>query len=115
TDSLLYDTSYVFLAVSHKIEKADILGLEKLKSNFNFSRQNKCKFYMATASINEEIDFYKAEYQSPFSFYIADDIMLKTIVRSNPGLVLIKNGTILKKWHHNDFPDDEELYQLIYN
>ena len=42
-------------------------------------------------------------------FYTADDIVLKTIVRSNPGLLLMRDGVILKKWHHNDLPDYEQL------
>ncbi len=115
TDSILYDSSYVFLAISHKLNKANTKGLEKLKSNYHFSRQNNYNFYLATASTNEEIDFYTTEYQLPFNFYTADDIMLKTVVRSNPGLVLIKDGKIIKKWHHNDFPDKEELQQLTRN
>jgi uncharacterized membrane protein YphA (DoxX/SURF4 family) len=113
TDSLLYDTSYVFLAVSHKIQKADAEGLEKLKSSYFFSQQNKYNFYLATSSSVDETSFLAVEYQLPFKFYTADDIMLKTVVRSNPGLVLIKNGTIIKKWHHNDLPDREELQQII--
>ncbi|NBC83998.1 MAG: DoxX family membrane protein [Bacteroidetes bacterium] len=115
TDSILYDTSYVFLAISHKLNKANTKGLENLKSNYNFSRNNNYKFYLGTASTNEEIDFYTSEYQLPFNFYTADNIMLKTVVRANPGLVLIKNGTIIKKWHHNDLPENEELQQLTRN
>jgi hypothetical protein len=51
----------------------------------------------------------------PFDFYTADNIMLKTVVRSNPGLVLIKNGMIIKKWHYKDLPSKEELQQLTSN
>lgn len=44
-----------------------------------------------------------------FDFYICDPTTLKTIVRANPGLVLLKKGTIINKWHFNDFPTAEEL------
>ena len=44
-----------------------------------------------------------------FEFYTADDILLKTIVRSNPGTVLWKNGVILDKWHINKLPDYREV------
>ena len=115
TDSILYDSSYLFLAISHKLQKAQIDGLEKLKSNYDFARQNGYRFYFATASTSDEITFYTSEYQLPFNFYTADNIMLKTVVRSNPGLVLIKNGTIIKKWHYNDLPSEDELQQLIHN
>ncbi len=44
-----------------------------------------------------------------FEFYTADDILLKTIVRSNPGTVLWKNGVILDKWHIDKLPDYETV------
>ncbi|MCW3806701.1 BT_3928 family protein [Plebeiibacterium marinum] len=57
TDSILHNSSYVFLAISHKLNIANMKGLEKLKTNFDFSRQHNYNFYLATASISEEIDF----------------------------------------------------------
>ena len=43
----------------------------------------------------------------------SDDIPLKTIVRANPGLVLLKNGVVLKNWHGNDIPSIEEFETFI--
>ena len=44
-----------------------------------------------------------------YPFYFTDETTLKTIVRSNPGMLWLKEGTIVGKWHHNDFPDSENL------
>ena len=42
-----------------------------------------------------------------------DQTVLKTIIRSNPGYVLVKEGTILGKWHYNDTPSAEEVQSLL--
>ncbi|MEO1516548.1 MAG: DoxX family protein [Bacteroidota bacterium] len=55
------------------------------------------------------INDFRHETQSPYPFYEADDILLKTIVRSNPGVVLWKDGQIINKWHHKKLPTFEEV------
>ncbi len=57
----------------------------------------------------EQIDSFKKATGAKFPFYFADDIMLKTIVRSNPGIVLMKDGKILQKWHYKKLPHYEEI------
>lgn len=51
------------------------------------------------------IDDFKARVQADYPFWRGDDIMLKTIIRSNPGVVLMKNGVIINKWHYRQLPD----------
>lgn len=57
----------------------------------------------------EKIDDFRHETQAAFPIYQADDILLKTIVRSNPGVVLWKDGQIVMKWHENKLPSFEEV------
>ena len=56
-----------------------------------------------------KLEDFKAASESNYPFYLADDILLKTIVRSNPGVVLLKNGEVIKKWHHKKLPSFEEI------
>jgi triosephosphate isomerase len=42
-----------------------------------------------------------------YPFCQTDDITLKTIIRSNPGLILLKDGVIIRKWSHNALPDEQ--------
>ncbi len=53
----------------------------------------------------EVIDDFRHATQSAYPFYTADDLLIKTIQRSNPGLVLWKDGKIVQKWHINKMPD----------
>jgi len=55
------------------------------------------------------LDEFRHATQTPYPFYTADDILLKTIVRSNPGILLMKNGKIIKKWHYKKVPSFAEM------
>ena len=45
--------------------------------------------------------------------YYADATVLKTIIRSNPGIVLLEDGTVRSKWHFNDLPTLTELQVVL--
>ncbi|MCP3933684.1 MAG: DoxX family protein [Bacteroidetes bacterium] len=62
-----------------------------------------------------KIDDFRHEAQTAFPFYQADDILLKTIIRSNPGVVLLKNGEIIEKWHYKKLPSFEEIQNNYMN
>lgn len=108
TDILLDFPGYSLLMIGYDLEESDedILynmnqweTLASLADDFQFIPVTAS----ATSTINEVIDRASLTYD----FYSADEIMLKTVVRSNPGMVLLKNGTIMGKWAGNDFPPVE--------
>ena len=59
--------------------------------------------------MDEDINEFKHETASVMPFYFTDETTLKTIVRSNPGLVMLKKGTVVGKWHFNDFPNYQDI------
>lgn len=109
TDQVLHDENYTFILVSKEIDKLNEKSLPKIKELAMFALEKGYSFIVLTASGTQECENFKASRELPIEFYNTDEIQVKTIVRSNPGLILIKNGTILDKWHYNDFPAVEEL------
>ena len=104
TNSILADTSYSFLFIVYDVIKANpkaLIEAEKLSGLCMVS--GKCKFYAITKSTSTDINKIRAKTGINYPFCSADGTALKTIVRANPGLLLIKNGTIVGKWHYNDF------------
>lgn len=113
TDLVLEDAGYTLLVISHKVEKASTKNIKCVKSTIANAKKAGAKVIWLTSSYSDDIEKFKSEYRINDTFGATDDITLKTIVRSNPGLVLIKDATIIEKWHHNSLPTEDKLNQLI--
>ena len=113
TDLVLEDAGYTLLVISHKVEKASTKNIKCVKSTIANAKKAGAKVIWLTSSYTDDIDNFKSEHEINDTFGATDDITLKTIVRSNPGLVLIKDATVIEKWHHNSLPTKEKLNQLI--
>ncbi len=113
TDLILEDAGYTLLVISHKVEKASTRNIKCVKNTIANAKKTGANVIWLTSSYNDEIEAFKTQHGITDTFGATDDITLKTIVRANPGLVLIKDATIIEKWHHNSLPTKEELKQLI--
>jgi len=110
-EEVLMSPDYHIIITSHTISKADKEGFEKIKTLYSQAQKAGINTVVLSGGTHEEFDQLKAELKIPASlpFYSADDIELKIMVRSNPGIMLIKDGVILGKWHHNDTPNISEM------
>lgn len=98
-----------FLIISYNVSKANAKGFEPLKL-FAQGAQNEQHLVMGlSASLEQEVEAYRHEHQLAFPFATADGTTLKTIIRSNPGLVWLQKGVVKAKWHYNDVPTWAEL------
>ncbi len=110
---VLADKSFSFLSISPDLVKTRIKDFEKIIKLKSEAKKLNYKIYFLTSSTAQDINLFNRTVPLGIDFYITDVLTLKTMVRSNPGLILINNGTIIKKWHHNDFPDMEEVKGII--
>lgn len=115
TDHILTDMGYTFLLVTHRIEKADDSNIDLINEIYDYSVEHKYKFYCLTSSSEKAIEIWKDKTGAEYPFCQMDDITLKTMIRSNPGLMLIKNGQILNKWSDEDLPDEYALTDKLEN
>lgn len=104
TEELLFREGYSFLLVAHDLQHAEQGSFDQINELYDYCLQKGYAFQALTASGEEEIAKWKYETGAEYPFWNADGTMLKTLVRSNPGLVLVKDGTILNKWSRNDLP-----------
>ena len=113
TNSVLSHKGYTFLLISPHLETADDSNFGDIDRLYEYAQSYDIPFYCLTAStakaIKRWIDLTGAEYP----FCITDEAVLKTIIRSNPGLLLLKGGTIINKWSHNNLPNEAKLSRPI--
>lgn len=109
TDSVLSYKGYTFLLVAHRTEEADDGNIDLINEIYDYSMEHGYGFYALTSSSEEEIETWRERTGAEYPFCQMDDITLKTIIRSNPGLLLIKDGTILNKWSGSRLPDEYVL------
>ena len=104
TRDVLSDPGYSFMIIAWDLNKTRKKSFRKLNQLSQEMDSADCRFYCLTSSTYDVIDDFMAQIKPKFQLYTADNITLKTIIRSNPGLMLIKNGTIIGKWHSGNIP-----------
>lgn len=113
TQEVLTDTGYVFLLVVNRVEEADDGNIDLINEIYDYSVEHGYGFYALTSSARDEIELWCDRTGAEYSFCQMDDITLKTVIRSNPGLLLLKGGTILNKWSDNQLPDEYDLTDTL--
>lgn len=105
TESFLSYDGYAFLLVCYDINKTDEKVMKQVVAFSEECEKNKIPVLGLSASDPALVEKFRHTHQAGFPFYMTDETTLKTMIRSNPGLILLKKGTVLDMWHYNDFPD----------
>jgi len=109
TDQILSSKDFIVLMISKRLSEADPEELLKGFEVGHHCQKNQIGFYVLTASGAEEIN----NYNDSLVFCQVDEITLKTIVRTNPGYILLKEGTVKAKWSWANFPEQDEIIEII--
>lgn len=113
TDIVLETPGYTLLVISHKLEKVATNAIPQVNQILSWAEQHDIACYWLTSSYQDQVDAFRQRYQVTVPFGATDDITLKTIIRANPGLVLLRQGTVVAKWHCNQLPELSEINQII--
>lgn len=109
TEQVLTDKGYTFLLVSHQLGLADDSTIDLVNDLYDYCLMHGYAFYCLTSSSDDDISRWRDHTGAEYPFCLMDNITLKTMIRSNPGLILLKEGTILNKWSVNNLPDEYQL------
>lgn len=113
TRQFITDQRFIFMVIAYNINEASDVNADKINALSAYcDTVPHCQMIGLTNSLNKDIEAYRERTGAEYVFYNMDEKALEAVIRSSPGLVLIKNGYILGKWHYNDIPTIEELKDI---
>jgi uncharacterized membrane protein YphA (DoxX/SURF4 family) len=105
TSRVLSDTSYSFIFISFDLQDIQPNAWNTINNYYYFAQNNSHQFYFLTSATSTDASIAKSNLKLPYDFLFSDETALKTIMRSNPGLMLLKDGVVMGLWSDRDFPD----------
>jgi triosephosphate isomerase len=109
TEQVLSAKGYTFFLVAPWLEWADQTHADLINELYDYCSDHGYGFYCLTSSTGTTLSRWMDATGAEYPVCNVDATTLKTIVRSNPGLVLLHGGTVVNKWGNNDFPDEYQL------
>ncbi|MCH3884424.1 BT_3928 family protein [Tenacibaculum aquimarinum] len=97
----------VMLVIVYNIDKADENGFSPIKKMTDEAIIKGYTVYGVSASFEDDLVIAQNKHDLPFEFLFCDETTLKTIVRGNPGVVILNKGTVTGKWNYTDVADIE--------
>ncbi len=112
TQAVIANPEYNFLVIASNLAFTSSKNFDKLNDLATKGEAYQIRTLGLTANSAQDVESFRKESNAMFEFYYCDGTVLKTMIRSNPGLILLKNGTVINKWHFNDIPDFESIQKM---
>jgi uncharacterized membrane protein YphA (DoxX/SURF4 family) len=105
---------YLLIATIHHLEKVNKDGVEGIEEAMEWAEESGVQMVLLTSALAEDVQsFLYANGFDDLEFYFADATAIETMLRSNPGFILLKEGKVLGKWHYRH-ADDIEDFKLLF-
>ncbi|MDB5117654.1 MAG: DoxX family protein [Mucilaginibacter sp.] len=115
TKELLSSPFYSVFIVAYDLKKTDGAAINRLNAlATNLTQSFNTRTILLTSATPTEALAFKKQYHLISEIFYADGVPLKSMVRSNPGVILLKNGTIVNKWHYHTVPDYDHLVKKYF-
>ena len=114
TQDIIENPDYNFLLICYDLDKTnkDVFG--KVADFAALCKHDNVTFVVLTASTKETIEKFKQSTKTTIDFYNSDGTVLKTMIRSNPGLMMLKGGTVINMWHYHSFPSYNDVKEKYF-
>jgi len=104
TAEIIENLDQQYIMVAEDLDNMSLRRIDRIREFIRNRNEKGVAFVAFTSSLPEQVEAFKQEYNLKVDFYFADDISLKVMIRSNPGLILLQDAVVIDKWHWNDWP-----------
>jgi len=111
TQEIIANPYYNVIIVAKDLSSTNIDALQRINQTVTQMTKdyNGLRVVLLTASASKDAQYLSDKMQLIAEIYYADLIPLKSMVRANPGVILLKGGNVMGKWHYNNFPDAKTI------
>ena len=109
SDSIMDSKGITMLVPAVYVNEIHENAPEQINRIYNTWKSTNHSFYALSSSGPADITAFIEKYKVPFQFGQADNKLLMSMIRSNPGVILIKDGVVIKRWCFRNLPSDKEL------
>jgi uncharacterized membrane protein YphA (DoxX/SURF4 family) len=115
TKELLSNPYYIMVIVAYDLSKTDEDAINRLNATaINLQQNFNIRTILLTSNSAKDAEAFGKQHHLISDIFYADGVPLKTMVRANPGILLIKNGTVINKWHYHSIPKYDELVKQYF-
>lgn len=110
TKELLSNPFYNLIVVAYNLDDTNIDAINKINAlSLSLAENFNVRTVLLTSNSAQDAEAFSKAHKLYMEVFYADAVPLKTIVRSNPGVLLMKNGTVIGKWHYHTLPRYDDL------
>lgn len=109
SQSLSGDKLFIII---YEAKQANLSKIDKLSALVH-ALENELDVIAITSSSGEDFKSFLISYNMNIPFFYGDATVLKAMIRSSPGIMIVSDGTVLGKWHYNDIPTAEKIHFLL--
>lgn len=116
TKELIENPFYNLVIVAYNLEETNENAIAKINAlTLNATEQFNIRTVLLTSNSATDADEFSKRMKLFAEVFYADAVPLKSMVRSNPGVMLLKNGVIINKWHYNTLPSFDQLAEQYFS
>ncbi|HEY0245583.1 MAG TPA: BT_3928 family protein [Mucilaginibacter sp.] len=110
TQELLGNPFYNLVIVAYNLDKTNDEAINRINAlAVNLIQNYNMRTILLTSNSAKDAQAFSKQHHLVSEIFYADGVPLKTIVRANPGILLLKNGVVINKWHYHSLPKYDDL------